>query len=414
MGIPALAQLLTAAGSDTPMNLAALVGGKAGAADFAALLAEQLPPDLAAGLTHSLPPGLGGQLPNGDAGAPPGLALGQRCRATAESELGVATDTTNAAPGLLSGAAGTATGNSTNAESARSVLAALRAKEAATPPRTERGTPSEKGQNRDPLTGLADSRGADSGERRTTQSADGEAAPAPSDPGLAPERWIPNLPPAVTTRSAAADTPAATAAAPIAQALAAQSPEPAAAPGTGSGESANLAGASTTAFASALAARQSAAGNDAAAPAATRIDTPLHDPAWNHGFADRVVWLARNDQQSAQISITPPQLGPIQITLNLNGDQASAVFASPHAEVRQAIQDALPQLRDMLSSAGINLGQANVGSQLAQQGREFAGQLAGGNPSGRENAILPADDQATAPAAGLPLHRGRGMVDLFA
>lgn len=127
-----------------------------------------------------------------------------------------------------------------------------------------------------------------------------------------------------------------------------------------------------------------------------------------------MVWLARNDQQSAQISITPPQLGPIQITLNLNGDQASAVFASPHAEVRQAIQDALPQLRDMLSAAGINLGQANVGSQLAQQGREFAEQFAAGNRSGGENAILPADDQAAVHSAGLPLQRGRGMVDLFA
>jgi flagellar hook-length control protein FliK len=127
-----------------------------------------------------------------------------------------------------------------------------------------------------------------------------------------------------------------------------------------------------------------------------------------------MVWLARNEQQSAQISITPPQLGPIQITLNLNGDQASAVFASPHAEVRQAIQDALPQLRDMLSAAGINLGQANVGSQMAQQGREFSEQFAAGNRSGGETAILPADDQAAVHSAGLPLQRGRGMVDLFA
>ncbi len=405
MGIPALAQLLTAAGSDTPMNLAALVGGKAGATDFAALLAEQLPPDLATELVQSLPPG---------------LALGQRFRAAEASGVPVATDDPAAADtadaDLVAGTAETPSGSAPATEAALSVLAALRGKDAAQPQRIDRGTPAEKRQNADPLNGLADARAAAPGERRTTKPADEEPPPAAPDPGLTPERWIPDLPPAVTARSAAATTPAATVAAPVAQALAASPPELAGAAGGSSGESANLAGESTAAFANALSARQSAAGSEApAAPAAqARIDTPLHSPAWSHSLGDRMVWLARNEQQSAQISITPPQLGPIQITLNLNGDQASAVFASPHAEVRQAIQDALPQLRDMLSAAGINLGQANVGSQMAQQGREFAEQFAAGNRSGGETAILPADDQAAVHSAGLPLQRGRGMVDLFA
>lgn len=418
MGIPALAQLLTAAGSDTPMNLAALVGGKAGAADFAALLAEQLPPDLATELVQSLPPGLARLLPDGDAAGPPGLALGRHLRTAGEVGLSPAGDDPAAADtapaDLASGTAETPSGNAPATETALSVLAALRGKEVATPQRVDRGTPAEKRQNADPLNGLADARAAEPGDHRTTRPADEEPIPAAPDPGLMPERWIPDLPPAVTVRSAATNTPAATAAAPLAQALAAPPPELAGTAGGSSGESANLAGESPAAFANALAARQSASGSEAPAPAQARIDTPLHDPAWSRGLGDRVVWLARNDQQSAQISITPPQLGPIQITLNLNGDQASAVFASPHAEVRQAIQDALPQLRDMLSAAGINLGQANVGSQLAQQGREFAEQFAAGNRSGGENAILPADDQAAAHSAGLPLQRGRGMVDLFA
>ncbi|WP_374277817.1 flagellar hook-length control protein FliK [Azonexus sp.] len=418
MGIPALAQLLTAAGSDTPMNLAALVGGKAGAADFAALLAEQLPPDLATELVQSLPPGLARLLPDADAASPPGLALGQHLRAAGEVGLSPAGDdpaaADMAAADLASGTAETSSDSAPATETALSVLAALRGKDAPTPQRIDRGTPAEKRQNADPLNGLADARAAGPGERRTARAADEEPIPAAPDPGLMPERWIPDLPPAVTVRSAATNTPAATVAAPLAQALAAPPAELAGTAGGSNGESANLAGESPAAFANALAARQSASGSEAPAPAQARIDTPLHDPAWSRGLGDRVVWLARNDQQSAQISITPPQLGPIQITLNLNGDQASAVFASPHAEVRQAIQDALPQLRDMLSAAGINLGQANVGSQLAQQGREFAEQFAAGNRSGGENAILPADDQAAVHSAGLPLQRGRGMVDLFA
>ncbi len=149
-----------------------------------------------------------------------------------------------------------------------------------------------------------------------------------------------------------------------------------------------------------------------ASPRADSIPTPLRDAAWAQDFSERVVWLARNDQQTAQISINPPQLGPVQIALNLNGDQATASFVSPHAEVRQAIEDALPRLREMLAGAGIDLGQANVGSQLAQQG---ADRQAPDTPRfADDKAILPGDSGPAATAAVSPLKSGRGLVDLFA
>jgi flagellar hook-length control protein FliK len=144
------------------------------------------------------------------------------------------------------------------------------------------------------------------------------------------------------------------------------------------------------------------------------VNAHLHSAAWPQQFGDKVVWLARNDQQSAQLTINPPQLGPVQISLNLSGDQASIVFASPHAEVRQAIESAMPQLKEMLASAGISLGQSNVGANLSQQPDNSAFADANGKRSADENAILAANDNA-ANAAGSPvLHRGRGLVDLFA
>ena len=144
------------------------------------------------------------------------------------------------------------------------------------------------------------------------------------------------------------------------------------------------------------------------------ISTPIQDKRWAQDFGDRITFFAKADIQVAQINITPAQLGPIQITLNLNGDQASLAFASPHAEVRKAIEDAMPNLREMLSTAGISLGQSNVGAQLPQQQRDSSPQFANGNRSAGENAILPADSRSGAPSSGLPIHRGRGLVDLFA
>lgn len=156
------------------------------------------------------------------------------------------------------------------------------------------------------------------------------------------------------------------------------------------------------------------AGGSAPVRENTQVATPLHDRRWAQDFGEKIVWLAKNEQQTAQISINPPQLGPMQISLSLNGDQASAVFASPHAEVRQVIEDALPRLREMLSSAGISLGEANVGAHLPQQNREQAMQFANGTRFTNENAILGGEIRASGNSGLQPVQRGRGLVDLFA
>ena len=171
----------------------------------------------------------------------------------------------------------------------------------------------------------------------------------------------------------------------------------------------------TPAFASALAATGASVNPTPATPnQPAPITTPLNEPSWPHDFGNRIVWLAKNDQQVAQININPPQLGPVQISISLNGDLASATFTSPHPEVRQAINDSLPQLREMLSAAGISLGQANVGSQMPSQNREASYQFANEARSSGENAILSPDSHASSAPSGIPIQRGRGLVDLFA
>lgn len=146
----------------------------------------------------------------------------------------------------------------------------------------------------------------------------------------------------------------------------------------------------------------------------TNIHSHLRENTWTQEFGEKVVWLAKNDQQSARININPPELGPVQITLSLNGDQAKIAFSSPHPEVRQAIESAMPQLKEMLSSAGINLGQSNVGANLSQQNPDNPYQTANPKHLADENAILPANDKALNTSSGSVLLRGRGMVDLFA
>lgn len=148
-------------------------------------------------------------------------------------------------------------------------------------------------------------------------------------------------------------------------------------------------------------------------PPVTPIETPLNDARWADDFGQRIVWLSRGDVQNAQISINPPNLGPIEIALKLGGDQATAVFTSAHSEVREALESALPRLREMMAGAGIQLGQTQVNSQSQQQGGGAQHSPGGPRYLAAGNAILsalPDVNSVSAPHGG----QGVGLIDLFA
>lgn len=172
----------------------------------------------------------------------------------------------------------------------------------------------------------------------------------------------------------------------------------------------NEAGATQTPVAAALAPHQP--GNTAASSSAPlRVDTPVRDPAWSGDFSQKVVWLTANDQKFAQLTLNPPQMGPIEISLNINKDSASAYFISPNAEVREAIESALPRLREMLAGVGIELGQANVSAQSSHQ---EAGnhEARPGAPRWLTDAAILDDDPGRSQA--IIAQRGNGLVDTFA
>lgn len=145
-----------------------------------------------------------------------------------------------------------------------------------------------------------------------------------------------------------------------------------------------------------------------------KIETPVRDQTWASDFSQKIVWLASHDKQTAQLTLNPPQMGPIEISLNLNKDGASALFVSQNAEVREALEAALPRLREMLAGAGIELGQANVSAESFRQqaGNEEARQ--GAPRWATDNAILGGDSAHGLSGQAIIAQRGNGLVDIFA
>ena len=116
------------------------------------------------------------------------------------------------------------------------------------------------------------------------------------------------------------------------------------------------------------------ASSPATAPISTAITLPVGADGWGQELGNRVQWLAHNSAQAAELRINPPHLGPIEIRINVDQDQASVSFSSQHVVTRDAIEAAIPRLRDMLSDNGLNLANVNVSSQSFSDQR---GQQAG-------------------------------------
>lgn len=150
-----------------------------------------------------------------------------------------------------------------------------------------------------------------------------------------------------------------------------------------------------------------AALQEAAAP---KLAPQLGTTAWNQALGEKIVWMAGAAQQTATLTLNPPNMGPLQVVINLSNDQATASFFSAQPEVRQAIEAAFPRLREMMNEAGIALGQATVSSETPQQNERDARQAQG------IARLLPGSDDAlgTLQTGQMPIRQSRGLIDTFA
>ncbi len=138
------------------------------------------------------------------------------------------------------------------------------------------------------------------------------------------------------------------------------------------------------------------------------IPEPVKSPAWSEALGQRVVWMAKENVQVVHLQLEPPNLGPVEVQLILNRDQASLVFVSSHASVREAISDSLSKLNDLLSAGGVSLGSVSVNTQ--SQADQHAG--SGGHPGEGAGDWFSTDALAEAPH--LPARVALGLVDTFA
>ncbi|WP_322082948.1 flagellar hook-length control protein FliK [Burkholderia sp. BCC1972] len=139
---------------------------------------------------------------------------------------------------------------------------------------------------------------------------------------------------------------------------------------------------------------------------------------WTDALSQKVVFLSNAHQQSAELTLNPPDLGPLQVVLRVADNHAHALFVSQHAQVREAVEAALPKLREAMEAGGLGLGSTTVSdggfaSQQQNPQQTFAHGQSPRRGNGGSSAVdAPADVVQSAPAAASVSRAG--LVDTFA
>jgi len=95
---------------------------------------------------------------------------------------------------------------------------------------------------------------------------------------------------------------------------------------------------------------------------------------------ERINIMMSKNIQRADIRLDPPELGNVQIRVNVSGEQTTVQFQVQNAQAREAIESAMPRLREMMEQQGLNLADTQVGEQ-ARDGSDTGD---GENASGSE------------------------------
>lgn len=148
-------------------------------------------------------------------------------------------------------------------------------------------------------------------------------------------------------------------------------------------------------------------------PVLPGIHLPPGSAGWDDALGDRVVWMAGSRVHNAEIRLNPADLGPLRVQISVDDGTANISFHAHHPVTRDAIEQALPRLRDMLGDQGLSLGNTSVSDHGVTHDRSHA------DRQGSMAQPFPTDDDSIPSAGDIEPRQARataaaGLVDMFA
>lgn len=147
---------------------------------------------------------------------------------------------------------------------------------------------------------------------------------------------------------------------------------------------------------------------------ATSVDVPVSHAEWGDKLMGKLSWLTAKNLSVAEIHLTPPDMGPMEVRVRVHNDQATITVHAANPVVRDQLELHSHRLRDMLGEQGLSLAQFDVSDNSQnQRGEQGAGE-GDGSSSGSGAELSAADGgEANTQAGSLDLS-WNGAVDIFA
>ncbi len=89
---------------------------------------------------------------------------------------------------------------------------------------------------------------------------------------------------------------------------------------------------------------------------------------------DKVMVMMNQKLQQIEIRLDPQELGNVNVKINLQNEQAVVSFTVQNQQAKEALDQNLGRLKEMLAESGVDVGDANVEQQNKQSGEEQLGE----------------------------------------
>lgn len=142
-----------------------------------------------------------------------------------------------------------------------------------------------------------------------------------------------------------------------------------------------------------------------------RLEFGRDKEQWAPALGSRIVTMVADNIQQAEIHLDPPELGSMEIKMQLNQEQTSIQVQVQSPQVRDVLEANAQRLRDALAEQGLELAGFDVSQQQSESGQGGQQQDSPAGDSGDTDTLMAAEESG---AATVTVRQSDGLLDAYA
>ena len=137
-----------------------------------------------------------------------------------------------------------------------------------------------------------------------------------------------------------------------------------------------------------------------------RVAVPFTESGWGQNLGRQLTVLVSRNLEHVRIQLDPPELGPLQVRIQVQNDQVTLHFSSQHAVVREALEQTVMRLQQLFSEEGMDLIDVNVSDRESSQQQQSTA-----TPGDGHEVVEAESDDILTQSVLMPLDEGK--IDYF-